>query len=74
MTLPALVGSVQILNAGSGIIQFGDSLVISPKYASKTVNGSGSGINGGIVFDTNGLSANSVIDVNGVDQPITGNY
>ncbi|WP_455661454.1 spore germination protein [Pradoshia sp.] len=72
--MPALVGSVQILNAGSGVIQFGDSLVISPKHASKSVNGSGSGINGGVIFDTNGLSANSVIDLNGVDQPITGNY
>ncbi len=72
--MPALVGSVQILNAGSGIIHFGDSLVISPKHAAKNVNGSGSGINGGIIFDTNGLSANSILDVNGVDQPITGNY
>ena len=72
--MPALVGSVQILNAGNGVIQFGDSLVISPKHAAKSVNGSGSGINGGIIFDTNGLSANSILDVNGVDQPITGNY
>lgn len=72
--MPALVGSVQILNAGSGVIQFGDSLVISPKLANKSVNGSGSGITGGLIFDTNGLSANSVIDINGIDQPITGNY
>lgn len=71
--MPALVGSVQVLNAGSGIIQFGDSFVISPKYASKSVNGSGSGINGGIIFDTNGISGNSVIGISGVDQPISAN-
>jgi spore germination protein PF len=71
--MPALVGSVQVLNAGSGIIQFGDSLVISPKYATKSVNGSGSGITGGVIFDTNGISGNSVIGINGVDQPISAN-
>ena len=71
--MPALVGSVQVLNAGSGIIQFGDSLVISPKYATKSVNGSGSGITGGIIFDTNGISGNSVLDINGISQPILAN-
>ena len=71
--MPALVGSVQVLNAGSGIIQFGDSLVISPKYATKSVNGSGSGITGGVIFDTNGISGNSVIGISGVDQPISAN-
>ena len=71
--MPALIGSVQILNAGSGVIQFGDALVISPKYATKSVNGSGSGITGGVIFDTNGLSANNVIGIQGVDQPISSN-
>lgn len=72
--MPSIVGAVQIVNAGDGTIQFGDSLFISPKSATKSVFGSGSGSTGGIVVDNNGLSGNSVFDLNAVDQPISENY
>lgn len=71
--MPAIVGPVQIFNVGSGNLLFGDAAVISPKSASKSVTGSGSANTGAIVFTANGLNGSNVLDINGVDQPITGN-
>ncbi|WP_153124830.1 spore germination protein [Peribacillus tepidiphilus] len=71
--MPAIVGPIQVVNIGGGTIHFGDTLIISPKSASKTVTGSGSSNTGGFIITNNGLSASNVLDTNLVDQPILGN-
>ncbi|SFA79484.1 MULTISPECIES: spore germination protein [unclassified Bacillus (in: firmicutes)] len=71
--MPAIVGPVQIVNVGGGTVQFGDTVIISPKSASKANSGSGSGNTGGFIITNNGISASNVLDTNLVDQPITGN-
>ncbi|MBA9025235.1 MULTISPECIES: spore germination protein [Bacillaceae] len=72
--MPAIVGPVQVTSIdGGGIVQFGDSLAISPKSSSKSVTGSGSGNTGLFIFNANGLSGSNILDLAGVDQPIAGN-
>ncbi|WP_374721204.1 spore germination protein [Peribacillus tepidiphilus] len=71
--MPAIVGPIQVVNIGGGAIHFGDTLIISPKSASKTITGSGSSNTGGFIITNNGLSASNVLDTNLVDQPILGN-
>jgi len=73
--MPAIInGPLQIANiGGSGVVQFGDSAIISPKATSKTFAGSGGYSTGGIVIVTNGLNNTSVIDSNVIDQPTIGN-
>ena len=71
--MPAFVGPVQIFNVGGGVVQFGDTAVISPKSNSKTTSGSGSNSTGGFVSSVNGVSANTTFDTNLIDQPTVGN-
>ncbi|AXN40146.1 MULTISPECIES: spore germination protein [Peribacillus] len=71
--MPAIVGPVQVFNVADGNLLFGDAAVISPKSSNKTVTGSGSANTAAIVFTASGLNGNNILDVNGVDQPITGN-
>ncbi|MBK5445472.1 MULTISPECIES: spore germination protein [Peribacillus] len=71
--MPAIVGPVQVFNVADGNLLFGDAAVISPKSSNKTVTGSGSANTGGIVFTASGLNGNNILDINGVDQPISGN-
>lgn len=71
--MPAIVGPVQIVNIGGGIVQYGDSFFISPKSASKTTMGSGAGNTAGLVIANNFFSISNYVDPNLVDQPITGN-
>ncbi|KMY49048.1 spore germination protein [Peribacillus loiseleuriae] len=71
--MPAIVGPVQVTSNAGGIVQFGDSLAISPKSSSKSVAGSGSSNTGLFIFNANGLSGNNILDLAGVDQPIAGN-
>lgn len=71
--MPAFVGPVQIFNVGGGVVQFGDTAVISPKSNSKTTSGSGSNSTGGFVSSVNGVSANTTFDTNLIDQPTIGN-
>jgi spore germination protein PF len=71
--MPAIIGPVQITNVSGGVVQFGDSLFISPKSASKSSSGAGAGNTGIGIFTANGFSVNNVLDTNVVDQPITGN-
>lgn len=71
--MPAIVGPVQIVNVGGGVVQFGDTLFISPKSASKSTSGSGAGNTGGFIITNNAFSASNRVDTNVVDQPITGN-
>lgn len=41
--MPAIIGQVKILSVGpSSIVQFGDSLILSPSSSSKTFAGAGS--------------------------------
>jgi len=71
--MPAIIGPVQIISVSGGVVQFGDTVYISPKSASKTNAGSGGFNTGAIIITGNGLSATNVLDANVVDQPITGN-
>lgn len=73
--MPAnIFGPIQITTiSANGVVEFGDSLVVSPKVASKTPSGAGS-FNTGIWVMTF-TAANSTIFINssGTDQPISGN-
>ncbi|PLR81963.1 hypothetical protein CVD25_05630 [Bacillus canaveralius] len=71
--MPAIIGPVQIINVGSGIVQFGDAVYISPKHASKSVSGAGASNTGGFIITNNGININNVIDTNLLDQPVVGN-
>lgn len=71
--MPAIVGPVQVLNIGGGIVQFGDSLFISPKSASKSMSGSGAGNTGAFIITNNIFNANNALDTNLIDQPMAGN-
>lgn len=71
--MPAIIGPVQVINIGGGVVQFGDSLFISPKSASKSMSGSGAGNTGGFVITNNIISGTNTLDSNLVDQPVTGN-
>ncbi|MFS0634597.1 spore germination protein [Mesobacillus foraminis] len=71
--MPAIIGPVQIVNVGGGIVQFGDALYISPKSNSKTTEGQGSSNTGGFIITNNGLSSSNVLDSSLVDQPTVGN-
>lgn len=71
--MPAIIGPVQIINVGGGIVQFGDTVYISPKSATKTFAGSGGFNTGGLIVTNNGLSGTNVLDTNVIDQPIAAN-
>jgi len=71
--MPAILGPVQIVNVGGGVVQFGDTVYISPKSTSKTFAGSGGFNTGGFIIANNALSGTNVLDTNLVDQPVIGN-
>jgi len=71
--MPSIVGPVQILNVEGGVVHFGDTAIISPKTASKSTSGSGTGSTGALVSVINGVSANATVDSNLIDQPTVGN-
>jgi spore germination protein PF len=63
-------GNLKIDNVSGGIINFGDTLFISPKSSSKTFVGSGSE-NTGVQNNTfTGQSSTTTLDSDLVDQPI----
>jgi spore germination protein PF len=70
--MPAIIGGPIQINtiSGNGIVEFGDTLFISPKIASKTPAGSGGLNTGGIIITNSGLSSTNFIDPDGIDQPI----
>ncbi|MCL6606347.1 MAG: spore germination protein [Paenibacillus sp.] len=70
--MPSLVGSVNF-NSNSGVINFGDTLNISPKSASKSVSGQGGGNTGNVIITLNGANVNNTIDPDVIDEPIAGN-
>ncbi len=73
LEMPAIIGPVQIINVGGGIVQFGDTVYISPKSSSKTFAGSGGFNTGGFIVTNSGLSGTNVLDTNLIDQPTVGN-
>ena len=70
--MPAITGPIQIFLNNSGIFQFGDAAVISPKSSGKTVAGAGSANTGALIFTASGVNGSNVLDANVVDQPIAG--
>lgn len=61
--MPAAVGFVNIVSVGSSaVVQFGDTVQISPSSNSKTYAGSGSFLTGGLTNANNGLSATNTLD------------
>ncbi|EKN70282.1 spore germination protein PF [Neobacillus bataviensis LMG 21833] len=71
--MPAIIGPVQIVTVSGGIVQFGDTVYISPKSSTKTFAGSGGFNTGGLIVANNGISGTNVLDTNLIDQPIAGN-
>ena len=71
--MPAIVGPVQIVNVTGGVVQFGDTLFISPKSALKSFTGSGTENTGGFIITNNAISGTNPLDSNLIDQPVTGN-
>lgn len=71
--MPSIIGSVKIANVTGGVVNFGDTLNISPKSNSKTSNGSGSVITGIFNVANNGFNATNAIDPDVVDQPAVQN-
>ncbi|WP_203364166.1 spore germination protein [Bacillus sp. REN10] len=70
--MPAVVGPVQIFTVSGGVVNYGDTLVISPKNPGKTVAGAGAENTGAFVVTYSCLSTNTVFDSTGADQPIVG--
>lgn len=62
---PVKIGSVS-----GGVVQFGDTLFISPKSASKDFHGSGSSNSGAQNVTFTGVSSVNTVDSDVVDQPI----
>ncbi|WP_026574479.1 spore germination protein [Bacillus sp. UNC438CL73TsuS30] len=71
--MPAIIGPVQIVTVSGGIVQFGDTVYISPKSTAKTYGGSGGFNTGGIIVANNGISGTNVLDTDLIDQPTVGN-
>lgn len=71
--MPAVIGSLQIITVGGGVVQFGDSLNISPKSNTKSNSGSGSTNTAGFVVNNNGLSSTNTLDKDLIDQPSVAN-
>ncbi|MBI0579778.1 spore germination protein [Neobacillus cucumis] len=71
--MPAIIGPVQIVTVSGGIVQFGDTVYISPKSTAKAYGGSGGFNTGGIIVANNGISGTNVLDTDLIDQPIVGN-
>jgi spore germination protein PF len=68
--MPSIVGPITI-NSVSGVINFGDSLNISPTSSSKTNAGSGAFNTGDFICTNNGISATNTIDPDISDQKTT---
>ncbi|WP_219837775.1 spore germination protein [Paenibacillus sp. R14(2021)] len=61
--MPAIVGFVKVISVGSSaVVQFGDSVQISPSSSSKTYAGSGSFLTGGLTNSNNAVSATNTSD------------
>ncbi|MCP8968247.1 spore germination protein [Ectobacillus ponti] len=73
--MPAVVGSVTIVNIGSsGVFHIGDVFAIRPISQARTFAGAGSFNVGEVVSVYNYQNTTSVNDNDVVDQPIFNNY
>lgn len=73
--MPAIICGPLLINviSGNGAVEFGDTLVVSPKIASKTPAGAG-GFNTAYFAVTNSwVNSTNYIDPNTIDQPVVGN-
>lgn len=70
--MPSIVGGVNI-NSNEGIINFGDTLNISPKSTSKSIAGQGGANVGNVVNTLNGASVNNTIDPDVIDSSTASN-
>lgn len=67
--MPAVVGFVKIINVGSSaIVQFGDSVQVTPSSTSKSYAGSGSFLTGSLANSNNAVSATNSNDPDVVDS------
>ncbi|XID94102.1 spore germination protein [Paenibacillaceae bacterium WGS1546] len=67
--MPCIVGNVKILSVdGSGVVQFGDAIQITPSSTSKTYAGSGSFLTGDLSRTNNAISATNTNDPDVVDN------
>ncbi|PKR86725.1 spore germination protein [Heyndrickxia camelliae] len=71
--MPAIIGPLQIVNMGGGVMQFGDSAFTSPKTSTKVSSGAGAFTTAGIVLNNNFLSLNNTFNYSLVDQPTIAN-
>ncbi|MFC4599226.1 spore germination protein [Cohnella hongkongensis] len=61
--MPCIVGNVKILSIGSsGVVQFGDSIQISPSSTNKSYAGAGSFLTGDLSRSNNAVSATNTND------------
>ncbi|GGD65464.1 spore germination protein [Paenibacillus nasutitermitis] len=67
--MPAVVGFVKIISVGSSsVVQFGDSIQLSPTSSSKTYAGSGSFLTGSLANSNNAVSATNSSDPDLIDN------
>ncbi|THF72591.1 spore germination protein [Cohnella fermenti] len=61
--MPCIIGAVKILSVGSSaVVQFGDSIQISPASTSKSYAGAGSFVTGDLPRTNNFISATNTAD------------
>ncbi|MDR7001344.1 spore germination protein [Neobacillus niacini] len=66
-------GPIIINEIRGGNVNFGGSLVVSPKTAGKSVLGTGSGNTAVFNFSITGADSTNTIDSDVFDQPVDGN-
>ncbi|MDX8045756.1 spore germination protein [Gracilibacillus sp. S3-1-1] len=71
--MPSIVGPIKINSVGGGVINFGDSLYVSPKSAEKSSSGAGSNNTGDFLNTNTGFNITSTVDPDVSDQAIGGN-
>ncbi|WP_088105444.1 spore germination protein [Halalkalibacter urbisdiaboli] len=71
--MPSIVGGPIKVNSNEGVMNFGDSLNISPKSTNKVVSGSGGGNTGDFIVTNNGFNINNTSDPDVADQNQGGN-
>jgi spore germination protein PF len=71
--MPSFIGTISINNVGgAAIVEFGDTVFISPKSATKSNHGSGSANTGALVVNINVISSSAQEQSDLIDQPISG--
>lgn len=61
--MPSIVGFVKVVSVGSSaVVQFGDTVQVSPSSQTKTYAGSGSFLTGSLANSNNAVSATNTLD------------